>query len=266
MQSMVQFAHNSQRARPLLDTGVMALTTRSGLERRMATSSVPDLCAYCYQEMPPLSSQWVIDLSGKTFGRLHVNHFAYTKRQKSYWCCSCACGSISVKRGTLLRVGNTQSCGCLQRERRQELFAANTTHHRAGTVLYTRWTHMIGRCTNPKNAAYADYGGRGITICPQWRASFETFARDMGEPPPGKHIERRDNDGPYSPENCYWASRIEQANNKRNNRWLTYDGITLTLAQWSRMTGLRHHTILHRLAHGWTLERALTTPVRHRKE
>jgi hypothetical protein len=227
----------------------------------MATSSVPDLCAYCHQEMPPLSSQWVIDLSGKTFGRLRVHHFAHTKRQKSYWCCTCVCGVVCIKQGVLLSSGLTRSCGCLLRENQQARITANTTHQQTGTVLYTRWAGMIGRCTNPANAAYADYGGRGITVCPQWRASFEIFARDMGEPPPETWLERRDNNGPYSPENCYWATLYQQANNKRNNRWITYDGMTQTLAQWCRMTGIGHTTILHRLKHGWTLERALTTPV-----
>lgn len=227
----------------------------------MATPSVPDLCAYCHQEMPPLSSQYVVDLSARTFGRLYVHHFAYSKRQKSYWCCTCTCGAVCVKQGTLLSAGTTRSCGCLERENRQARVTANTTHQQARTGLYHRWTGMIGRCTNPRNHAYADYGGRGITVCPQWRESFATFARDMGEPPPGTSLERRDNHGPYSPENCYWATRDQQATNKRNNRWLTYNGITQTLGQWSRMTGIGHSTILHRLKHGWTVEQALRTPV-----
>jgi hypothetical protein len=87
----------------------------------------------------------------------------------------------------------------------------------------------------------------------------------MGEPPPGTWLERRDNHGPYSPENCYWATLQQQANNKRNNRWITHDGITQTLAQWSQMIGIGHPTILHRLKHGWTIERALMTPVRQDK-
>lgn len=231
----------------------------------MAASSVTTFCVYCHQEIIPLPSRHVQNMSAQTFGRLHVQHFAYTKGRNAYWCCRCACGAICVKQGRSMRSGRTQSCGCLLAQIVQMPRPSRRTHEMTGTSFYTRWSSMIGRCTNPKNHAYADYGGRGITVCPQWRASFETFAADMGEPLPGTWLERRDNNGPYSPENCYWATRHQQANNKRNNRWITHDGITQTLEQWSRATGIGHATIIHRLNHGWTIERALMTPVRQDK-
>ena len=94
---------------------------------------------------------------------------------------------------------------------------------------------MLERCRNPHNISYPDYGGRGITVCERWH-DFSCFYRDMGDPPPGTQLERRDNNQPYAPDNCYWVTRLEQANNKRNNVKLTFDGQTLSLSQWSERT------------------------------
>jgi hypothetical protein len=101
---------------------------------------------------------------------------------------------------------------------------------------------MRQRCNNPKDAYFADYGGRGITVCDRW-ASFENFLADMGICPPGLTIERKNNDGNYEPDNCCWATYFEQGRNKRNTRWVTHAGETLTLAEWSRKLGVEASTL-----------------------
>lgn len=121
---------------------------------------------------------------------------------------------------------------------------------------------MRRRCESPTESGFAHYGGRGITVDPRW-ASFAAFLEDMGpRPSPLYTIERVDNDGPYAPENCRWADRTEQANNRRSSRIVSHAGESLTLAEWSRRTGIKWHTLWQRLANGWSVEKALTEPVR----
>jgi len=128
------------------------------------------------------------------------------------------------------------------------------------TKIYKTWQRMRNRCENEASPDYADYGGRGITVCPEW-ASFERFLADMGDVPEGKTLDRRKNHEGYSKDNCRWATALEQAQNKRNNRYLTYKGETLCLNEWSRRTGLNRLTIWGRLDLGWSVDRALSTPV-----
>ncbi len=121
------------------------------------------------------------------------------------------------------------------------------------------WAGIVQRCTNPNVDQWKDYGGRGITMCAEWRNSFETFLSDMGRRPSTKHtIERKDNNGNYCKDNCIWATREVQANNKRNNRRIEFNGETHTLMQWSKITGIDRNTIATRLNEGYTVEQALT--------
>jgi hypothetical protein len=123
---------------------------------------------------------------------------------------------------------------------------------------------MIQRCTNPNSEKFPSYGGRGITVCDRW-LKFENFLADMGEPPPGKQIERIDNSKGYEPGNCKWATRFEQARNKRNNRLVTYQGETFCVAEWAEKKGLKIPTLWTRLFKwNWEIERALNAPVRRR--
>lgn len=194
------------------------------------------------------------------FGRLTViERGPNNKHGHVQWLCECICGTRKLIPANHLTSGNSQSCGCLQRELSIQRF---TTHGRRHTAEYTIWHHMKRRCLDPKNKAYARYGGRGITICERW-LEFAYFYEDMGPRPSAKHsIERRNNNLGYSPNNCYWATPTEQGRNKRNNRLVTIDGHTACVAEWIHIKGLRTKTIYARIEDGWSYEQALTIPVR----
>ncbi len=128
---------------------------------------------------------------------------------------------------------------------------------------YTAWTNMKQRCENPQSEGYPRYGARGITVCERWHV-FEAFLEDMGRKPSPEHsIERIDNDGHYAPDNCRWATRLEQGMNKRNNHWVTHEGVTLHLAEWARQAGVSVDTFWRRInRYGWSFDRAIRAPAR----
>ncbi len=127
---------------------------------------------------------------------------------------------------------------------------------------YRAWQHMKSRCSNPRHHQYPRYGGRGIRVCARWLASFADFLDDMGPRPSPRHsLERRDNDGPYCPENCTWATAVQQMRNRRNTRFVT---VTMPLAAWAEQAGLRYHTFLRRLDRGMAPATALTKPLANR--
>lgn len=190
------------------------------------------------------------DLVGQVFTRLTVVSYAGTyKHGGALWNVRCDCGSEKQVAAMHLMSGHAKSCGCLQTE-------VATIHGMTNTTTFRAWSSMLNRCRNPNNQAYPRYGGRGITVCERWN-SFENFYADMGEQPKGLSLERRDNDQGYGPDNCCWATRIEQNNNKRTNRLVTSFGKTQTVAQWSREIGITASALRHRLNNGWTVERAL---------
>ena len=176
----------------------------------------------------------------------------------------CDCGKFFVAFNNALRSGHTQSCGCFRIERLKE---ACTTHGHTTKGRFSRtylaWANMVQRCTNPKNDAFYCYGGIGITVCQRWRKSFECFLEDMGECPEGKEIDRYPTkNGNYEPDNCRWATQLEQNRNQKSNRVFTVRGITACMSELCEHFGVNYHRMRARMLLGWDIERALFQPVR----
>ncbi len=200
---------------------------------------------------------------GNRYGRLQVIKRVDGPGKNAWWLCQCDCGKEATVTGSRLVNGTTKSCGCLQQEVRS---TNNLSHGRTGTHLYRVWQNMITRCTNERVGSYKHYGARGISVCDEWRR-FEIFANDMGPTyVPGLTLERIDVNGNYSKNNCTWASRIEQANNRRSNRYITYCGKLMTVAEVAHTVGMPVSILHHRLYDGWKLEDALSVPVKLMKK
>ena len=133
------------------------------------------------------------------------------------------------------------------------------------TVEYTAWVNMIARCHNERASGYALYGGRGITVCDRWRASFQDFLADIGRRPSSDHsIDRIDCSGDYGPDNCRWATETEQQRNRRNNVRLEFNGVTRCLSEWASVSGVKSSTLRLRLRSGVSLARAIDpAPILH---
>lgn len=198
---------------------------------------------------------------GEKFGRLTI--VSEAERRYGYKCalCHCDCGTIMSAAMHMLRNGNTRSCGCLQVE---SITKRNRTHGLTGTPAWYSYHSAKQRCSNRRSQGWKDYGGRGITMCAHWLESFENFYADMGQRPPKTSLHRIDNDGPYSPENCRWATPSEQGLNSRNIRLMTCNGETFSLGEWCRRLNVSRHTMYRRFSAGWTVAAALSTPNRHR--
>lgn len=198
------------------------------------------------------------DLTNQRFGRLLVVRFFGTgPNGNAMWECLCDCGNVTTRLGVCLTRGKESSCGCLQRER---VAARNYKHgHTTGATTsrtWSAWKHMRERCNDPSNI---NYGGRGITVCSRWD-DFENFLADMGECPPGLTIDRIASNGNYEAGNCRWADWPTQANNKRTNLVLLFNGKEQSLTMWCKELNRNYYTMQQRLWKGWSTERALSTP------
>lgn len=204
--------------------------------------------------------------AGDVYGNLTVFKELPSKRFRDgkllrVFLCRCSCGK--TKRIILCNLrgpNGTRSCGCLARKK---LATRNWRHGKSRSRAWRTWKNMLTRCYNKNDQAYKRYGGRGIIVSPEWH-TFQRFFKDMGDPPPGRSLDRRDNNGHYCKDNCRWATHKEQGRNKRNNRLLTLNGKTQCLSAWCEETGLGRDMLHSRIKNGWPIERALTAPAHAR--
>lgn len=178
-----------------------------------------------------------LELIGIRFNRLIVISEAPVRLQKTYWNCLCDCGNKCKVWGSALKTGQTQSCGCLQKQRLSESVFKHGISNK--TPEYRAWVNMKTRCYREIGNDYKDYGARGIRVCDRWLNSFVNFLADMGKKPSKLHsIERNNTDGDYEPNNCCWAIEDVQVRNKRNNVWIEYKGERKILTDWARYFGV----------------------------
>ena len=207
-----------------------------------------------------------LNLTGKRFGKLVVIKTAGKTKNGAYlWQCKCDCGNEIIANVGNLKNGHTKSCGCLRVDRCKTNFTKHGLEH---TRLYGIWSDMRLRCYDEKNIAYHRYGGRGITICNEWKNDVKAFY-DWATANGYKDsltIDRIDNDGNYCPENCRWATVKEQASNRRSNILVTHNGKTQTMKKWANEVGTPYKVVWARMQKlGWSAERALTDPVKKGK-
>lgn len=206
-----------------------------------------------------------LELIGQVFGKLTVTKFIGVKsiglsnQKKSLWEAICECGNITIVIGGRLTNGTTKSCGCYKKTH-------NTSHGMSYNKFYKLYNSMIARINNPTALSYENYGGRGVII--EWK-TFEEFKDDMYESylehqvnfgAKNTTLERVDNDGNYSKENCKWATRAEQGRNRRSNVLITFNGKTQCLQDWADEMDINRMTLRYRLKN-WSIERALCKKV-----
>lgn len=214
-----------------------------------------------------IGKRMFIDLTGQKFGKLTVTGKANSNGHHTRWNCKCDCGNECTIYATNLTRGNSKSCGCLALEK-------VSTHKKSNTRLYRVWAGIKRRCYNKQVTAYANYGGRGITMCDEWKNDFQAFynwAMSTGydeNAPYGQYtIDRIDVNGNYEPSNCRWATLTEQTQNTRNNLVITHNGETKTVPQWAKIYGINKKTIYTRIySYGWDKEKAIITPIKHKEQ
>ena len=207
-----------------------------------------------------------IDLTGRKFGRLTAIARSKGSTSSGYkWFCVCDCGNETFVLGSNLRHGHVRSCGCLVKEFHKRDKSWLLKHGMYKSPEYQAYHDMIQRCTNPESQRWDRYGSRGITVCPRWLESFENFYTDMGPRPSKNHsLDRKDNNGNYDPDNCRWATFIEQVNNKSDNRTYDLNGETLTISQIARKYNIPRGRLATRLKNGDTIENAVSPGVRYK--
>lgn len=198
-----------------------------------------------------------MDLTGQKFGYLTVlsrEGSSSGKTKKATWRCTCICGGQVVRESQSLRSQhrpNARHCGCRHGE-------WVTKHGKSRSSTYKSWIAMRRRCMQPKDKDWANYGGRGITICISWIDSFDAFLADMGTRPRGTTLGRIENEKGYAPENCRWETPLEQGVNRRNTRFVATPRGPVPLTKLARSIGMKPVTLRARLDRGVPLERALS--------
>lgn len=207
-----------------------------------------------------------IDLRGDRFGMLRAVQYVALNGGKTAWLCRCDCGRDHLVSTAKLRSGASRSCGCA---RGAHIAQAKYVHGSTRSALYTIWRQMISRCHSRSNRAFANYGGRGIEVCRRWRYGagrkhgFECFKIDMGpRPSPAHTLDRKKNHRGYSPANCRWATRTEQARNRRTTAFVQYRGARIAVADLAERYGLSRSLLMQRLDGGMKIEEAILLPPR----
>lgn len=190
------------------------------------------------------------DISGQKFN--HLTAVKLVSRKPTRWLCLCDCGNYTTVLTSNLKSGAVKSCGCIAHK-------GNPKHNQCYTRVYRIYAKILRRCFSHDDPAYSHYGGRGITMCEEWKNSFSAFSKWAYENGYRDNltIDRIDNNGDYCPENCRWASYYEQSNNRRSNRVYTYKGKTKDLKQWCDELGVSYKTIYARISRGWSFEDAV---------
>lgn len=206
----------------------------------------------------------LIDLTGQRFTRLTVVEYLGRDGHSSFWRCVCDCGVAINVHASGLRSGNSKSCGCYRRDRMATLTLKHGERSRSGPTSpeYKAWDSMHDRCYNPRNKDFQHYGGRGISVCDEWRSSFESFLLEIGRRPSKAHsVDRIDTNSGYQPGNVRWATWGEQARNRRNNRIVFFRGRECVLIEAAELAGIPYKTVKGRLRNGWSVDDALNKPV-----
>lgn len=202
------------------------------------------------------------DISGLKVGYLTARSYAGSDGRKSLWLADCACGAtVKLPASELQKMakrGVVASCGC---KRNETISRRLSRHGMTSHPAFAVWRSMVDRCRLPSHQAWRNYGGRGIAVCDRWAESFENFWADMGPSyQGGLSLDRIDNDGPYSPQNCRWVSAEAQANNRRGNVFLDTPKGRLTVAQAARAFRISTTTLLYRISAGCPPERLFDQP------
>lgn len=191
----------------------------------------------------------IIDLTGRRFGRWTVEGLSHQVGTMLYWHCICDCGTKRPVFGADLKRGGSISCGCFMRE---TVVERHLTHGMTKHPAYRSWINMKTRCENPEHDSYLLYGGRGVRVCEEWQNSFEVFWRDMGPTwRKGLTVERMDVNGHYEPNNCCWATRKEQAGNRRTERLIDTPEGKMSVTKAAELFGLTRNTVFARIRYGW---------------
>lgn len=178
-----------------------------------------------------------VDIAGMIFNDIQVIKYFYSKNGIKYWQCKCHCGNTFITRGNSIKYGKTRSCGCIR-----NYVCRKPYHGGTGTSLFSKWKNMRMRCLCASSTRYKDYGGRGITVCDEWKNNFETF-RDWSFNNgynDNLTIERIDVNGNYEPSNCKWIPLKEQANNTRKTRYIEHNGEKLKLKEFAEKYNLKY--------------------------